>query len=121
MPTRVRWGAVAIGVFYVAAGVTHFAATQLYLRAVPAYLPAPRALVLVSGVAEIAGGVGVMVPGTRQAAAWGLVLLLLAVFPANVWMAMHPERFAEIPQWALWARLPLQVPLIWWAWRFTRA
>ena len=121
MPTRVRWGAVAIGVFYVAAGVAHFAATQMYMRAVPAYLPAPRALVLVSGVAEIAGGVGVMIPGTRQAAAWGLVLLLLAVFPANVWMAMHAERFAEIPQWALWARLPLQVPLIWWAWRFTKA
>jgi len=118
---RVRWDAAAMGVFYVVAGAAHFAATQLYLRAMPEYMPAPRALVLVSGAAEIAGGLGVMLPSTRRAAAWGLVLLLVAVFPANVWMAMHPERFAEIPQWALWARLPLQVPLIWWAWRFTRA
>lgn len=118
---RVRWGAVAMGVFYMTAGAAHFAATQLYLRAVPEYMPSPRALVLVSGVTEIAGGVGVMLPGTRRAAAWGLVLLLVAVFPANVWMALHPERFAEIPQWALWLRLPLQAPLIWWAWRFTKA
>ena len=110
-----------MGVFYVAAGVTHFVATRFYLRAVPEYMPSPRALVLVSGVAEIAGGLGVILPDTRRAAAWGLVLLLVAVFPANVWMAMHPERFVEIPQWALWARLPLQVPLIWWAWRFTKA
>jgi len=118
---RVRWDAVAMGVFYIVAGVAHFAVTRLYLQTMPEYLPAPRALVLVSGVAEIAGGLGVMLPSTRRAAAWGLVFLLLAVLPANVWMAQHPERFAEVPQWALWARLPLQVPLIWWAWRFTRA
>jgi len=118
---KVRWDAVAMGVFYIVAGVAHFVVRRLYLQAMPEYLPAPRALVLVSGVAEIAGGLGVMLPSTRRAAAWGLVLLLLAVLPANVWMAQHPERFAEVPQWALWARLPLQVPLIWWAWRFTRA
>jgi uncharacterized membrane protein len=117
----VRWDAVAMGVFYVAAGVAHFVATRLYLRAMPGYLPAPKMLVLVSGVAEIAGGLGVMLPSMRRAAAWGLVLLLVAVFPANVWMAMHPEIFAGIPQWALWLRLPLQAPLIWWAWRFTKA
>jgi uncharacterized membrane protein len=116
----VRWDAVAMGALYIAAGVAHFVATGLYLRAMPAYLPAPRTLVLVSGVAEIAGGLGVMLPGTRRAAAWGLVVLLVAVFPANVWMAMHPERFAQIPQWALWLRLPLQAPLIRWAWRFTK-
>jgi uncharacterized membrane protein len=110
-----------MGVFYVAAGAAHFVVTQLYMRAMPGYLPAPRALVLVSGVAEIAGGIGVIIPATRRAAAWGLVLLLVAVMPANLWMAQHPENFAEIPQWFFWARLPLQAPLIWWAWRFTRA
>jgi uncharacterized membrane protein len=118
---KVRWSALAMGALYVGAGVLHFAVTRFYMRAMPEYLPAPHALVLVSGAAEIAGGVGVMLPGTRREAAWGLVLLLIAVMPANVWMAMHPERFAEVPQWALWARLPLQVPLIWWAWRFTKA
>jgi len=116
----VRWDAVAMGTLYVVAGAAHFAATRIYMRAMPGYLPDPRALVLVSGAAEIGGGIGVMLPGTRRAAAWGLVLLLVAVMPANVWMAQHPENFAEIPQWALWARLPLQLPLIWWAWRFTR-
>jgi uncharacterized membrane protein len=110
-----------MGVFFAVAGVAHFAATQLYLRAMPAYLPEPRVLVLVSGAAEIAGGIGVMIPVTRRAAAWGLVLLLIAVLPANVWMAQHSENFAEIPHWALWARLPLQLPLIWWALRYTRA
>ncbi len=121
MEKTVRWGAVVMGLFYATAGAMHFAATTMYLRAMPAYLPAPRALVLVSGVAEIAGGLGVILPSTRRAAAWGLVLLLVAVMPANVWMAQHPERFTEVPQWALWARLPLQLPLIWWAWRFTKA
>ena len=120
MLKRVRWDAVAMGLLYVAAGVMHFVATGLYMQAVPGFLPVPRALVLVSGVAEIAGGLEVMLPGTRRAAAWGLVLLLVAVFPANVWMAMHPERFVEIPVWALWLRLPLQLPLIWWAYRYTR-
>lgn len=110
-----------MGVFYVAAGVAHFVATHMYERAIPDYLPAPRALVLVSGVAEIAGGLGITIPFTRRAAAWGLILLLVAVMPANVWMVQHPERFAEIPPWALWARLPLQLPLIWWAWRFSKA
>jgi len=121
VPKRVRWETVAMGALYMAAGGAHFVATQIYMRAMPEYLPAPHALILISGAAELAGGIGVTFPETRRAAAWGLVLLLVAVFPANVWMAQHPERFAEIPQWALWARLPLQVPLIWWAWRFTRA
>jgi uncharacterized membrane protein len=76
--------------------------------------------VLISGAAEIAGGLGVLFPPTRRAAAWGLVLLLVAVWPANLWMAQHPERFPGIPMWALWLRLPLQLPLIWWAWRYTR-
>src|ERR1700761_7328654 len=99
--SKVRWSAVAMGVFYVVAGTAHFAVTQIYMRAMPGYLPEPRALVLVSGVAEIAGGVGVMLPTTRRAAAWGLVALLVAVFPANVWMAIHPENFAQVPRWIL--------------------
>lgn len=112
-----RVGRAVMGVLYVGAGVAHFVLTRMYERAMPEYLPAHRELVLVSGAAEILGGVGVMVPTTRRAAAWGIVALLVAVFPANVWMAQHPERWPGVPVWALWARLPLQGVLVWWAWR----
>jgi uncharacterized membrane protein len=109
-----------MGCLYVGAGVGHFVATRMYERIMPDYLPRHHELVLLSGLAEIAGGVGVLVPQTRRAAAWGIVLMLVAVFPANVWMVQHPERFPGVPMWAMWLRLPLQVPLIWWAYRYTR-
>lgn len=86
----------------------------------PPLLPAPRLLVAISGAAEIAGGLGLLLPRLRKAAAWGLVLLLLAVFPANLYMAIAHQRFPNFPAWTLWARLPLQLPIIWWAWRYTR-
>jgi uncharacterized membrane protein len=109
-----------MGVLYVVAGSAHFVATRAYERMVPSYLPAPHELVLLSGAAEIAGGLGVLIPGRRRAAAWGLVCLLVAVFPANLWMAQHPELSPGVPLWVLWLRLPLQLPLIWWAFRYTR-
>jgi uncharacterized membrane protein len=109
-----------MGLIYVAAGFGHFFFTRYYMRIMPDYLPEHRELVLLSGAAEIAGGLGVLMPSTRRPAAWGLVLLLVAVMPANVWMVQHPERFPGVPLWAMWLRLPLQLPLIWWAWRYTR-
>ena len=115
-----RAGRVVMGLLYVAAGTLHFVLTRTYEGIVPDYLPAHRALVLVSGAAEIAGGVGVLVPRSispvRRAAAWGIVVLLVCVMPANVWMVQHPERYPGIPLWAMWLRLPLQLPLMWWAW-----
>lgn len=113
-------GRIAMGLMYLGAGITHWLATRTFSAIVPDYLPAHRQIVLISGAAEMAGGLGVLIPATRRPAAWGLVLLLIAVFPANLWMAQHPERFRQIPEWMLWARLPLQLPLIWWAWRYTR-
>jgi uncharacterized membrane protein len=115
-----RIGRVVMGLLYIGAGTLHFLVTRSYERIMPAYLPAHHELVLLSGIAEIAGGVGVLVPGRRRAAAWGLVLLLIAVMPANIEMARHPELFPNIPPWALWLRLPLQLPLIWWAYRYTQ-
>jgi len=80
----------------------------------PPFIPAPHAMVLISGICEILGGVGVMIPATRAAAAWGLIALLIAVFPANIYMAADPK-FANIaPRWTLFARLPLQFVLVWW-------
>ncbi len=114
-----------MGVLYVAAGTLHLVVTETYMRLMPSYLPAHRELVLLSGVAEIAGGLGILVPQTRtgqpgRAAAWGLIALLIVVFPANVTMIAEHSRFEQVPLWAAWLRLPLQLPLIYWAWRYTR-
>ena len=97
--------------FFVGAGTLHFTHTRFYLAIMPPYVPAHREVVLVSGAAEIAGGVGMAVPALRRPAGWGLIALLAAVFPANLYMAQHPEKIEGIrvpPRWALWARLPLQ-------------
>ncbi|HYI80862.1 MAG TPA: hypothetical protein VEW67_08385 [Thermoleophilaceae bacterium] len=104
------------GGFFVFAGLMHFAIPRTYESIVPDALPAKRALVYASGVAEIAGGVGVLHPRTRQAASLWSVATLLAVFPANVHMALHPERY-PVPggRAALLARLPLQALAIAWA------
>lgn len=118
--SRVRWGRVLMGVMYIAAGTMHFVATRSYERIMPAYLPVHHELVLLSGAAEICGGLGMLIPGRRRPVAWGIVCLLIAVFPANLWMAQHPELFPGVPQWALWLRLPLQIPLIWWAYTYTK-
>jgi uncharacterized membrane protein len=104
------------GGFFIFAGLMHFAIPRTYESIVPDALPAKRALVYASGVAEIAGGVGVLHPRTRQAASLWSVATLLAVFPANVHMALHPERY-PVPggRAALLARLPLQALAIAWA------
>jgi len=110
----------ALAVLFISAGVNHFVIPGVYKRMVPPGLGDPKLIVQVSGVAEIAGGVGVLVPRTRRLAGVGLIALLAAVFPANVYMARNPAMFAKIPAWALYARLPLQPLAMWWAWRTTK-
>jgi uncharacterized membrane protein len=114
-----RW---LLTVFMVGAGVNHFLAPAAYVAMVPAALSAPLTLVYVSGVAEVLGGLGLILPATRRLAAWGLIALFLAVFPANLNMAINhlPLAGHAMPGWALWARLPLQLLLIWWAASFAR-
>jgi len=104
------------GPTFVFAGVMHFVIPKVYKRIVPPYLPAAEALVYASGVAEIAGGAGLMVPRWRRPAGWWLIATLLAVFPANLHMALNPDDFPEVPGGtvALWARLPFQVVFIAW-------
>lgn len=119
-PTRraSRWSLAA---FFIGAGVNHFVMPRPYEQIVPPRLKGnAKLLVQVSGVAELAGGVGVLVPGTRRLSGLGLIALLAAVFPANVHMAREPEHFRKIPRWALYARLPLQPLMMLWAWRATR-
>jgi uncharacterized membrane protein len=106
---------------FIAAGVNHFLMPRAYEQIVPPPLDGQaKRIVQVSGVAEIAGGIGVFVPATRRLSGLGLIALLAAVFPANLHMALQPERFARIPRWALFARLPLQPLMMVWAWRATR-
>jgi len=116
-----------MGALYVMAGITHFTSAGFFRQLVPPFLPAPDLLVVVSGVAEIVLGALVMVPATRRLAAWGLVALLIAVYPANVYQALYNPPLIDPPSWmgqpsqtALWIRLPMQFVLIYWAWRYTR-
>ena len=102
----------------VTTGILHFVSPDKFVKIVPDWLPAPRALVLVSGFFEILGGLGLLLRRTRTAAAWGLTALFVAVFPANVNMAVH-KIYTDYP-WILWGRLPLQGVLIAWAWWYTR-
>ncbi|HVE16368.1 MAG TPA: DoxX family membrane protein [Chthoniobacterales bacterium] len=107
---------IALAVFFIAAGVNHFRVPEMYLGIMPPMLPWPRELVWISGVAEIAGGIGVLIPALRRAAAWGLIALLVAVFPANIYAALHGMVINghDVPAWTLWARLPLQFVFIGW-------
>ena len=106
----------------VAIGILHFVRPKPFVRIVPKYLPAPLALVYISGFFEILGGLGLLIPGTRSWAAWGLIALYIAVFPANVYMLTHDislDPRNPIPRWALWLRLPFQLVFIAWAYWFT--
>jgi uncharacterized membrane protein len=107
---------------FIGAGANHFVMPRAYEQIVPRQLRGhARRIVQISGVAEIAGGVGVLLAPTRRLSGLGLIALLAAVFPANLQMALEPERFRRIPRWALYARLPLQPLMMLWAWRATRS
>ena len=103
----------ALALIFVLAGSWHFVHPATYLAIMPPQLPQPLALVYVSGVFEVLGGLGLMPRRTRRLAGWGLLALLVAVFPANLYMALIHEKLG-IPGWVAWGRLPLQLPLMWW-------
>ena len=111
---------VLFAAFFVIAGVTHFTNRDFFTAIVPPYLPWPVMLVYVSGVVEIVLGVMLLVPATTRIAAWGLIALLIAVFPANIHMAMNPQLYPDTPLAALLIRLPLQGVMIAIAYWFTR-
>jgi uncharacterized membrane protein len=113
---------VLLGLFFVLAGLLHFVVPGYYRAIVPPYLPAPALLVTISGLAEMAGGVGLLLPRWRRAAGLGLVALLLALLPANIEMLRQGrERGIAAPLEALlWCRLPLQAVLMWGVWRLSR-
>ena len=111
---RERIARALCALFFVAAGIGHFIIPSFYLAMMPPWLPAPLLLVQLSGVAEVAGGIGLLIPRVRRAAGIGLIVLLIAVFPANIQMLQN-ARAAGTPELGLWIRLPFQVLFIWWA------
>lgn len=107
----------ALAALLVVTGTTHFLAPARYDAIVPPVLPSPRSWTLGSGVAELACAAALVLPRTRRPAALATAALFVGVFPANVWMAVRPGR---VPRWVALARLPLQVPLVRWAWSVSR-
>lgn len=105
-----------LSVFFVVAGINHFLSPALYLSIMPSFLPAPLLLVNVSGIAEIIGGLAILIPSLRRPAGWGLILLLLAVFPANIHALQNGMLISghSIDRWILIARLPVQLLFMAW-------
>jgi uncharacterized membrane protein len=110
---KVRPLALAFVFFwFLIGGIAHFAYTDIEMQIVPPWLPEPRLLVIISGIFELAGAAGLLFKRTRLWAGWGLMLLTVAVTPANVYMWQNPALFPEIPYWALAIRLPVQLALL---------
>jgi uncharacterized membrane protein len=115
---------VILAVSIIIVGITHFAVPEPYVKIMPPQLPYPLGLVYLSGFYEILGGIGLLVPPVSQAAAWGLILLFIAVFPANINMAVNHIKIETIPYsdspWVQAIRLPFQAVFIAWAWWYTK-
>ena len=109
-----------LSLFFVVAGSLHFFKADFYLKIMPPYLPFPLLLVWASGAAEIGLGLLLLVPKFTRIAAWSLIALLIAVFPANIYLALHPEILPDVSPAAHWLRLPFQGVFILWAYWFTR-
>jgi uncharacterized membrane protein len=120
--TRSEASRAVLAAFFTGAGVLHFVKPEMYEAIVPPGLPGPRALVYLSGAAEIGGGLAALSGRLRPWAGIWLVALLVAVFPANVYMAVDPDGVfrRRFPPLALWLRLPLQAVLVAWVWAATR-
>lgn len=121
-PSTLKTGSrYLFGGLFILAGINHFLMPHFYARIMPPYLPRHRELILLSGAIEIALGALLLTNRYRRLAAWGIIALLLAVFPANIYMASNPQLFPTLSPTALYLRLPLQMVLIAWAYLYTRA
>ena len=113
------WHLYLMGILYVGAGINHFRNPRPYIRIIPDALPNPKALNFISGLAEIVLGVALCVPSVSSYAAWGIIALLIAVFPANLYMYANDKASLGMPKWLRLIRLPMQIVLILWAWCYT--
>lgn len=109
-----------IGIFYIFAGLMHFVNSSFYLQLMPPFIPWPLTMVYWSGVIEIVLGILVLLPKYSTKAAWGIILLLIAVFPANIYTVTSGGAGFDVPIWVAWARLPVQGLFIAWAYWHTK-
>ncbi|MET0383266.1 MAG: DoxX family protein [Burkholderiaceae bacterium] len=112
----IRWQRVAlifVFLWFLIGGAAHFVATEAEMRIVPPSLPDPRDIVLITGLFELLGAFGLMLPWTRRLAGWGLFALTIAVTPAHFYMLHAHDQFPSLPMWLLWVRLPVQAVLLW--------
>jgi uncharacterized membrane protein len=121
-----RWGfrtwlRILFGIGFILAGANHFISAPYYVAMMPPYLPLHQELVYISGISEMGLGAMVMLDYKTVLAAWGLIALLIAVYPANIHMALNPQLYPNIPAWALYARLPFQFLFIGIAYWLTRS
>jgi uncharacterized membrane protein len=105
-----------ISIFFITGGISHFVVADFFVMAMPDYLGYHRELVKISGVFEIVGGLGILIPQTRLLAGYGLIALIITVYPANINMALHPEKYKELSELFLYIRLPFQFLFIWFVW-----
>lgn len=116
---ELSWHLYFMAGIYILAGLNHFRNPKMYVRIIPDYLPAPKLLNICSGLAELILGILLCIPATSKFGAWGIIFLLIAVFPANIYMLTNPKASFGLPKWILWLRLPLQFLLIYWAYLYT--
>lgn len=113
------WHLYLMALLYILAGINHFRNPRIYLKIIPNYFPNPKLLNLISGLAEILLGIGLCIPALSKFSAWGIVALLIAIFPANVYMLQNEKAALGLPKWIRLLRLPLQGLLIYWAFTYT--
>tara|TARA_B100001769_G_scaffold178119_1_gene140610 strand:- start:875 stop:1303 length:429 start_codon:yes stop_codon:yes gene_type:complete len=111
---------IGLAAFFINVGIDHFVNPDFYLSIMPPAFPLHIEAVYISGIFEILGGIGVLIPKFRRFSGWGLVALLIAVYPANIYMAISPDTFPDIPVSALYFRLVLQFIFFYWAYSVTR-
>lgn len=107
---------LVIALFFLIGGIAHFVVIDFFMMAVPDYLGYHKELVIISGVFEILGAIGILFPPTRLLAGYGLIALIVAVYPANINMALHPEEYKNISELFLYIRLPFQLLFVWFVW-----
>lgn len=113
------WHLYLMGLVYLLAGLNHFRNPKLYLRIIPPYVPKPKWINMLVGIAEVMLGIGLCIAKFTSVSAWGIIVLLIAVFPANLYMYTHEKAHLGVPKMVLLFRLPMQLLLILWAYLYT--
>ena len=116
---NLSWHLYVMAFIYLIAGINHFRNPRLYLKIIPSYLPNPKLLNIISGLAEVFLAILLCFPSTSKEASWGIIALLIAIFPTHLYMYFDAKASMGLPKWALLLRMPLQLFLIFWAYQYT--